>query len=158
MRNLGCASVKGRGVGRAMFTENILNIFEVILLNYTLTPHGSVASSREFCITWLMVSRSDRISARFFVPRTFLSVVAASRRVEWLHEKYVFPRWRRRRREIRQRLKLAARAGSALLDFSHARVSTIFQRRGEAYSACSLPTYWKVPDSQVTCSVGRPVG
>ena len=49
-----------------------------------LTPHGSVASSSEFCMTWLMVSRSERISARFLVPSTFRRVVAASNRVEWL--------------------------------------------------------------------------
>ncbi len=49
-----------------------------------LTPQGSVASSREFCMTWLIVSRSLRISARFLVPKTFLRVVAAKRRVEWL--------------------------------------------------------------------------
>ncbi len=48
----------------------------------TLTPHGSVASSRAFCMTWLMVSRSERISARFLVPSTFRNVVAASKRVE----------------------------------------------------------------------------
>ena len=50
----------------------------------TLTPQGSVASSKEDCITWLIVSRSDRISARFLVPRTFLRVVAAKSLVEWL--------------------------------------------------------------------------
>ena len=31
-----------------------------------------------------MVSRSERISARFLVPNTFRKVVAASKRVEWL--------------------------------------------------------------------------
>ena len=50
----------------------------------TLTPQGSVASSNEFCMTWLIVSRSDKISARFLVPNTFRRVVAANRRVEWL--------------------------------------------------------------------------
>ena len=35
-------------------------------------------------MTWLMVSRSERISARFLVPSTFRRVVAASSRVEWL--------------------------------------------------------------------------
>jgi hypothetical protein len=50
----------------------------------TLTPQGSVASSSAFCITWLIVSRSERISARFLVPRTFRNVVAANSRVEWL--------------------------------------------------------------------------
>ena len=50
----------------------------------TLTPHGSVASSRVCSMTWLIVSRSDRISARFLVPSTFLSVVAAKSLVEWL--------------------------------------------------------------------------
>ena len=31
-----------------------------------------------------IVSLSDKISDKFFVPRTFRNVVAASRRVEWL--------------------------------------------------------------------------
>jgi hypothetical protein len=39
----------------------------------TLTPQGSVASSRAVCIVWEMASLSDRISARFRVPRTFRS-------------------------------------------------------------------------------------
>jgi len=52
----------------------------------TLTPHGSVASSRLLCMTCEMVSRSERISARFLVPSTFRNVVAASRRVEWLQQ------------------------------------------------------------------------
>ena len=56
----------------------------------TLTPHGSVASSKEDCMTWLMVSLSDKISAKFLVPKTFLSVVAANSRVEWLGEKCSF--------------------------------------------------------------------
>lgn len=38
----------------------------------TLTPQGSVASSSVDCIMLAMPSRSDRISPRFFVPRTFL--------------------------------------------------------------------------------------
>lgn len=59
----------------------------------TLTPHGSVASSKAFCITWLIVSRSDRISAKFFVPRTFRKVVAASRRVEWLKQDASFEKY-----------------------------------------------------------------
>ena len=50
----------------------------------TLTPHKSVASSKASCITFDMDSLSDNISARFLVPRTFLNVVAASNRVEWL--------------------------------------------------------------------------
>ena len=50
----------------------------------TLTPHGSVASSKAVCMMWEIVSRSDKISAKFFVPSTFRSVVAASKRVEWL--------------------------------------------------------------------------
>lgn len=50
----------------------------------TLTPQGSVASSRELCMLWEMDSRSLKISAKFFVPRTFRRVVAAKRRVEWL--------------------------------------------------------------------------
>ena len=53
----------------------------------TLTPQGSVASSNEFCMTWLIVSRSDRISAKFLVPNTFRRVVAANSRVEWLQSK-----------------------------------------------------------------------
>ena len=48
----------------------------------TLTPHRSVASSKASCITFDMDSLSDKISARLRVPRTFLSVVAAKRRVE----------------------------------------------------------------------------
>ena len=51
----------------------------------TFTPQGSVASSNAFCITWLIVSLSDNISARFLVPRTFRNVVAAKSRVEWLN-------------------------------------------------------------------------
>ncbi len=50
----------------------------------TFTPHGSVASSRLLCMMCEMVSRSERISARFLVPRTLRRVVAARRRVEWL--------------------------------------------------------------------------
>lgn len=50
----------------------------------TLTPQGSVASSSELCIVAEMDSLSLRISARLRVPRTFLRVVAARRRVEWL--------------------------------------------------------------------------
>lgn len=50
----------------------------------TFTPHGSVASSSDDCITWLILSRSDKISAKFFVPNTFRRVVAARSRVEWL--------------------------------------------------------------------------
>ena len=50
----------------------------------TLTPHGSVASSNVCSITWLIVSLSDKISAKCFVPNTFRNVVAASKWVEWL--------------------------------------------------------------------------
>lgn len=50
----------------------------------TLTPQGSVASSKELCMLWEMLSLSLKISAKFFVPKTFLRVVAASKRVEWL--------------------------------------------------------------------------
>ncbi len=64
----------------------------------TLTPQGSVASSSEDCMTWLIDSLSERISARFFVPRTFRNVVAASKRVEWLERwgerKVVICTWR----------------------------------------------------------------
>ena len=38
-------------------------------------------------MTWLIVSLSERISARFFVPNTFRNVVAARRRVEWLEKR-----------------------------------------------------------------------
>lgn len=48
----------------------------------TLTPHGSVASSKEVCITWLIDSLSLRISDKFLVPKTFRSVVAANKRVD----------------------------------------------------------------------------
>ena len=34
--------------------------------------------------TLFITSLSDRISLKFFVPRTFRRVVAANRRVEWL--------------------------------------------------------------------------
>lgn len=50
----------------------------------TLTPQGSVASSKELCMLWEMLSLSLKISAKFFVPKTFRRVVAASKRVEWL--------------------------------------------------------------------------
>ena len=56
----------------------------------TLTPHGSVASSSDDCMTWLMLSRSDKISAKFFVPKTFRRVVAAKSRVEWLKIEHQF--------------------------------------------------------------------
>ena len=49
-----------------------------------MTPQGSVASSRLLCMMCEMVSRSLKISARFFVPNTFLRVVAANNLVEWL--------------------------------------------------------------------------
>ena len=54
----------------------------------TLTPHGSVASSKAAFMTADIVSLSDKISDSFFVPKTFRSVVAASKRVEWLKENY----------------------------------------------------------------------
>ena len=38
----------------------------------TLTPHGSVASSKVACIMLAIPSRSDKMSPRFFVPKTFL--------------------------------------------------------------------------------------
>ena len=38
----------------------------------TLTPHGSVASSRVDCIADAIDSRSESMSPKFFVPRTFL--------------------------------------------------------------------------------------
>merc|ERR1719317_1811622 len=44
----------------------------------TCTPQGSVAASRALCMESPIDSLSDRISDRFFVPRTFLKVVAAS--------------------------------------------------------------------------------
>ena len=58
--------------------------FSYISTRSTLTPQGSVASSNVCSITWLIVSLSDKISAKCFVPNTFLSVVAASKWVEWL--------------------------------------------------------------------------
>uniref|UniRef100_A0A3P9C2B2 Uncharacterized protein n=1 Tax=Maylandia zebra TaxID=106582 RepID=A0A3P9C2B2_9CICH len=47
----------------------------------TLIPQSSVASSSDDCMLCAISSRSDRISARFLVPSTFLRVVWASRRV-----------------------------------------------------------------------------
>uniref|UniRef100_A0A3Q0RFQ4 Uncharacterized protein n=1 Tax=Amphilophus citrinellus TaxID=61819 RepID=A0A3Q0RFQ4_AMPCI len=47
----------------------------------TLIPQSSVASSKEDCMLCAISSRSDRISARFLVPSTFLRVVWASSRV-----------------------------------------------------------------------------
>jgi hypothetical protein len=46
----------------------------------------SVANEKKLnnIVTWLMLSRSDKISAKFFVPKTFRRVVAARSRVEWL--------------------------------------------------------------------------
>ncbi len=41
----------------------------------TLTPQGSVASSREICMSWAILSLSDKMSPRFFVPSTFLQFV-----------------------------------------------------------------------------------
>ena len=72
----------------------------------TFTPHGSVASSRTLCMVWAMDSlsaeefKSEEITTierqidslpsiwdKFLVPRTFLSVVAANNRVEWLKKR-----------------------------------------------------------------------
>ena len=64
------------------FVTKYLDISYISTLS-ALTPQGSVASSRASCITLEMDSLSDRISAKFLVPRTFLKVVAASSRVEW---------------------------------------------------------------------------
>lgn len=50
----------------------------------TLTPHGSVATSNDVCIACEMASLSDKISARFLVPRIFLRVVMANNLVELL--------------------------------------------------------------------------
>jgi hypothetical protein len=50
----------------------------------TLTPQGSVATSRDVCIMWEIPSRSARISDKFRVPRMFLRVVIASSLVELL--------------------------------------------------------------------------
>ena len=55
----------------------------------TLTPHGSVASSSEVCISSEMDSLSDKISERFFVPNTLRREVAASSWVEWLEKQEV---------------------------------------------------------------------
>lgn len=59
-------------------------IYTHISTRSTLTPQGSVASSSEVCMVWEMVSRSERISAKFLVPSTVRNVLAASSRVEWL--------------------------------------------------------------------------
>ena len=59
-----------------------VNVDPYISTRSALTPQGSVASSSKVFITFDIVSRSDRISDRFLVPRTFLSVVAANSRVE----------------------------------------------------------------------------
>ena len=64
-----------------------VNVDPYISTRSALTPQGSVASSSVCSMTWLIVSRSERISARCFVPSTFRSVVAASRCVEWLQGK-----------------------------------------------------------------------
>ena len=64
--------------------ENFPKNWSYISTRSTLTPHGSVASSSVCSMTWLIVSRSERISARYFVPRTLRRVVAASKCVEWL--------------------------------------------------------------------------
>jgi hypothetical protein len=40
----------------------------------TFTPQGSVASSSVDCIAEAIDSRSERISPKFFVPRTFLEL------------------------------------------------------------------------------------
>ena len=59
---------------------------------WTWTPHGSVASSRLWCIPSAMFSLSDKISERFLVPRTFLeienslsalSIILSSHTWEW---------------------------------------------------------------------------
>ena len=39
----------------------------------TLTPQGSVPSSRTVCISRAIASRSDKMSPRVFVPNTFLT-------------------------------------------------------------------------------------
>ena len=39
----------------------------------TLTPQGSVPSSRTVCISRAIDSRSDKMSPRVFVPNTFLA-------------------------------------------------------------------------------------
>lgn len=50
----------------------------------TLTPHGSVASSKDDCIVCEIASRSVNNSERFRVPKTLRKVVAANSLVEWL--------------------------------------------------------------------------
>ena len=50
---------------------------------WTLTPQGSVATSRVSIMSAAMFSLSDKISPRVFVPNTFLRVVAARSRVDW---------------------------------------------------------------------------
>ena len=46
------------------------------------SPHGKIFSAPSTCMSLAMASRSDKISPRFLVPSTFLSVVAASSRAE----------------------------------------------------------------------------
>lgn len=48
----------------------------------TLTPHGSVASSKDDCIVCEIASRSVNSSERFRVPKTLRKVVAANSLVE----------------------------------------------------------------------------
>lgn len=69
---------------RTFFMQQRFLIFSHISTLSTLTPQGSVASSSVCSMTWLMVSLSDKISAKCFVPKTFLRVVAANKWVECL--------------------------------------------------------------------------
>ena len=48
------------------------------ILIFTLTPHGSVALSKLLRISTAIVSRSDNISDKFFVPKIVLRVVEAN--------------------------------------------------------------------------------
>lgn len=58
---------------------NVTHIFGVSPLQ---TPLTCSTQCKQTCMLIAMPSRSDRSSDRFLVPRTFLSVVWASRRVE----------------------------------------------------------------------------
>uniref|UniRef100_A0A1A9Z9S1 Uncharacterized protein n=1 Tax=Glossina pallidipes TaxID=7398 RepID=A0A1A9Z9S1_GLOPL len=67
---------------RYVFQIFFLISFYYISTRSTLTPHGSVASSKDTCIVCEIASRSVNNSERLRVPKTFLNVVAANKRVE----------------------------------------------------------------------------
>lgn len=71
----------------SLISENVIGINVKPRISYISTrstsiPQGSVAWSRAVCITPAMCSRSVNNSDKFFVPRTFRNVVAASRLVD----------------------------------------------------------------------------